>query len=234
MLHRGFRARLGEAAASHAGTALFALALDLPTITLISGYAIMRGMAEAGAPPGNIIPAPVLQRVADVCSGWRADGTMVARVSAAEGGPTVDCPPAPDLARPDDPAAWHEMPVLAPHQMRRRRRMDVTRVGDEFVLDATFRDSYADREGTEVVLHEYTVAGWLDADLRLTEIVARPHVLPYGECPLAAPRVAALVGTRAPDIRDAVKRELAGIAGCTHLNDLLNHLTDVPELVAHL
>jgi hypothetical protein len=36
------------------------------------------------------------------------------------------------------------------------------------------------------------------------------------------------------DFRDAVLATLPGTLGCTHLNDVLRALADVPTLVAHL
>jgi hypothetical protein len=59
-------------------------------------------------------------------------------------------------------------------------------------------------------------------------------VLPFIECPGAVTNAAKLVGTPLPLIREAVLRDLRGTAGCTHLNDALRALAEVPKLVEQL
>ena len=43
-----------------------------------------------------------------------------------------------------------------------------------------------------------------------------------------------LLDTPLPELRDKVLAELKGTAGCTHLNDALRALAEVPVLVQHL
>ena len=57
-----------------------------------------------------------------------------------------------------------------------------------------------------------------------------PRVLPYDECPLAVRNVAALAGLPLSELRGAVLERLRGPLGCTHLNDMLRALADVPVL----
>jgi hypothetical protein len=121
--------------------------------------------------------------------------------------------------------------------MRRRRRIDVGGLlprqnGNDLVeVDAMFRDSYGEPDGTEVVLHEYGLQATLDPDgLVVRSIEAVPAVLPFGECPLAAANVEDLVGRAIGDFRTAVREQLTGIRSCTHLNDMLRVLADVPYL----
>ena len=57
-----------------------------------------------------------------------------------------------------------------------------------------------------------------------------PRVLPYDECPLAVGHVAAMAGLPLSELRGAVLELPRGPLGCTHLNDMLRALADVPEL----
>ena len=46
--------------------------------------------------------------------------------------------------------------------------------------------------------------------------------------------ISRLLGARLPELRQAVLEELPGTLGCTHLNDALRALAEVPVLVNHL
>jgi hypothetical protein len=70
--------------------------------------------------------------------------------------------------------------------------------------------------------------------LQLLSVEAEPRVLPFVECPGAAMNASRLLGTPLPELRDRVLAELKGTAGCTHLNDALRALAEVPVLVKHL
>jgi len=43
-----------------------------------------------------------------------------------------------------------------------------------------------------------------------------------------------MVGTPLADMREEVLTRLPGVAGCTHLNDALRALAEVPALTRHL
>ena len=237
----GFRAQVAAVLPGERGTPLGLLLDDLPGATLISGYVRVRSEAQAGLPTGSSVPAAALDAMTDVCSGWRAGGRAMASVASGDGIPLQDCPPAPDLAGGEgspDPLAWHDIGPLAPGTMRRRRRIDVGGATpcengkDRPVeVDAMFRDTYGEPDGTEVVLHEYGLQAVLDpAGLVVQTIEATPAVLPFGECPLAASNVEDLVGRAIGDFRSAVREQLRGIKSCTHLNDMLRVLADVAYL----
>lgn len=118
--------------------------------------------------------------------------------------------------------------------MRRARRIDV-RVTDHIEIDSMFQDSATTPQGGRVAVHEYHVHA--TADWRtgcLTRVSADPRVLPYVECPLAASNVDRLVGVPLADLRSEVLERLKGIDGCTHLNDALRALAEVPVLAGHL
>jgi hypothetical protein len=224
----GFRAAAVNAVpdARRASDLLYLLLDDLPVATLVSGYALQR----AGLIPG--IPRERLTPTIDLCSGWRAGGTLMQIVDTSGAPPMTLGPPAPTLERADDPDAWHALPDPAPRTVRRRRRIDLSG-RDELHVDAMFRDSHFDDDGVETVVHEYALRATIDPRaLTITGAVATPRVLPYVECPSAAASTTRLVGLRLDEIRDRVRSEFVGTSTCTHLNDLLRSLEDVRGLLA--
>jgi hypothetical protein len=68
-------------------------------------------------------------------------------------------------------------------------------------------------------------------ELVVTDLVATPRVLPYPECPGAAPNVTWLLGQPLPELRTKVLEILRGTNCCTHLNDALRALADVAALL---
>lgn len=215
----GFRRVVEDAHAAPEREPVSVLLFDLPTGALIAGYAEIRSRTLAGISPGDIMGPAVLPYVEEVCAGWATDGHMVTSIRGGEGIPIQDCPDAPSLGD-----GWHPIPALDVGWLRRRRRIDLAPDG---VIDAMFRDSYAEPDGRETVLHEYAVTGAVDADGVVTALNATPRVLPFGECPLASRNVDRLLGSPGRDLRRAVRDHLAGTAGCTHMNDLLASIGDV-------
>jgi hypothetical protein len=198
------------------------------------------GGAGTGAPAGDTT-APAAGRPARiggpgpaVCIGHVAGGVMARRT--AEGRPLLgQGPPAPDLGRDDDPLAWHELPPLPPRSMRRRRRIDVWRDAGGVHVDTHFRDSHVEADGVETAVHEYEIVAEIDpADLAVRAIEVRPRTLPGPDCPGAAASAQRVVGRPVGDLRDLVRTELRGETTCTHLNDQLRSLADVPALLAAL
>jgi Protein of unknown function (DUF2889) len=140
-----------------------------------------------------------------------------------------------DISESDDPLAWHEFPERPEVCMRRHRRVDMWREGDSLFVDAFFRDSCWEPDGTELALHEYTVDAEVDAATHtLRAVHAQPHVLPFPECQWAAPHVDLLIGTPVAGFRTSVQETLAELQCCTHLNDMLRCLAEVPSLAAAL
>ena len=225
LVRAGFRARVDQAMPTDTqGSPLFVLLDDLPVATLISGYARLydgdldKHQADARA---NMV---------DVCSGWRADGLMIRSIGTTG---RMPIPVGPDAPPPetDDPLAWHHLAPLPTGSMRRRRLIDVS-PGNVQSLEifATFRDTFVGADGVQRVLHEYTLVAIVDAEGRITSCVATPRVLPWNECPHAAASASRLVGQHAADIRRAM-RGVRGVGTCTHLNDLLRSLGDIPYLI---
>ena len=119
--------------------------------------------------------------------------------------------------------------------MRRARRIDVWAGRGEIVVDAMFRDSCWRPDRTEVAVHEYCLEATIDATTgTLTSVRADPRVLPYPECPPAAGNVARLEGVRVAELRTVVLERLRGVDCCTHLNDALRSLAEVPTLAVAL
>lgn len=225
----GFRRRLAAvgAAGPAAGTPLYQLLDDVPGATLVSGAAWQRWYDMDRYLE---IKADVRQRVmTDVCTGYQRgssalqlDGTLRWH---------QDRQPAVDIEAVDDDLAWHSHARPEGVTMRRARRIDVWADGQVVRIDAFFQDSSTLPEGGRQSIHEYTLSAAADLGTGTVRAVTPvPRVLPYDECPLAVVNVAALVGLPLGELRGAVLERLRGPLGCTHLNDMLRALADVPEL----
>lgn len=213
-----------------AGTALALLLDDLPVAALISGYALL----YVGAIPSD---AANLSMKSDICSGWRAGGTMMTSVRAGHGVPVTVGPSAPASAddRSADPLGWHDIAPLPIGSMRRRRLIDVHPAGGVWEVTAMFRDTHVDADGAETILHEYALTATVDAATQMfIACAAVPRVLPWVECPVAAGSADRLTGQSVGQVRSFVRSELRGTSTCTHLNDLLRSLGDVGALAARL
>jgi len=238
----GFRAALIEVVTGQSviGRPVYQLLDDVPVATLISGFSpqyalAARGAWDVGARTMKLRKPDGLDLIqqADLCAGWKTDGTIIRGL--AEGlPPVVTGPDAPPLDTDDDPYAWHQLPGDLPaHAMRRRRRIDVAPGGDDapLVVDAMFRDSHVDDEGNETIVHEYTVVLHVDpVTYHVITAHATPRVLPWFECPEAAGSAARLIGDSLDGLRARVRAEFVGTSTCTHLNDALRALEDVPAL----
>ena len=194
---------------------------------LISGYSLLY--------TGAVNPAPGdLSFQADVCAGWRSDGTMMVSIGRGDGVPVPVGPAAATLEPQDDPLSWHPIETLAPGAVRRRRLVDVAG-GPRPQVWAMFSDTHVDDNGRETVLHQYVVEAEVDAaGETLLSCRATPKVLPWNECPEAAGSAERLAGVPLEDIRSLVGADLKGTSTCTHLNDLLRSLGDLPALLATL
>jgi hypothetical protein len=232
----GFRRRLAATGAAGptvtaAGTPLNQLLDDVPGATLVSGAAWQRW---CDTDRYLEIKADVVRRVmTDVCTGYQQgssalqpDGTLRWQQGRQ---------PAVDIDAVDDDLAWHAHPSPDGVTMRRARRIDVWLAGRVIRIDAFFQDSSTLPEGGRQSIHEYTLTA--EADLETGTVRALtpvPGVLPYDECPLAVGHVAALAGLPLSGLRGTVLERLRGPLGCTHLNDMLRALADVPALARHL
>ena len=180
------------------------------------------------------IKIDVKQRVmTDVCTGYQQDSSALHPDGTLRW--RQDREPAVDIEAVDDELAWHGHASPADVTMRRARRIDVWVTGPVLHLDAFFQDSSTVPEGGRQSIHEYTLTAEADLESRiLRSVTPVPRVLPYDECPLAVRNVWALTGLPLSELRAAVLERLRGPLGCTHLNDMLRALADVPGLASQL
>lgn len=231
----GFRAALRSALPGEreAGTVLHQLLDDLPNALMVSGHALAVGLSPADRLAVRQ-GAAAAQR-GDICAGWITGGTIMTEVAGTGIPPPFLGPAAPGLLVPDDPLAWHPLDTLPPTGIRRARRIDVWLDGEAIAAEAFFRDSHVDGDSFEEVVHEYTVHASVDAQtLCFTAVRAEIGVLPFAECPAAAASAGRLVGQAVTDLRSRVRGDFTGPSTCTHLNDILRSLEDLPALIRAL
>lgn len=160
-------------------------------------------------------------------SGLRIDGPP-RDVASADAG---------DVRNPGDPQGWHALSDHDGPGFRRARRIDTTHDESAGVLriDSAFQDSAAKPDGGRIAIHEYLLRATVDAaSLEILTLEPEARILPFSECPGAVTNTQRLIGKRLPDIRDEVLELLRGPQGCTHLNDALRALADVPTLAGYL
>jgi hypothetical protein len=224
-----FRARLATLAGAglDPGSLASAMLDDLPTVRLISGYALMMEQPQVFPPPSDR-RSPMV----GICAGWAPGATADRRVQAGTpllaGLPAAPAPASMIAAATD----FHPEPPARAGSMRRRRILDVTPRGDGLEVFQYFRDSYLDAALREGSLHEYVVRASVSADdaFVLTGIDVEPRALPFPDCPLGSRHVTDLLDTSLHEIDGTVRTGLSGTRGCTHLNDVLRFLRYVPVL----
>lgn len=139
--------------------------------------------------------------------------------------------------RAGDPLAWHDLVWFdnAPNQSR-LRYMDVWREAGKVEVMWGFQDSAAfPHTDLRRLFHEYRGRATVDPDSFLLEHVEMEFgALPYSICQAAAVTPRKLVGRSVREFRTAVIEVLKGTSGCTHLNDSLRTLHDVPAMVEAL
>lgn len=178
--------------------------------------------------------ARMMEQRIDVCWGLRAGNSGVRPEGPSY--PVADAD-AGDLINPADPAGWHAFHEEEGPGFRRARRIDVLRDDSlgKLRIDSAFQDSARARDGGRIAVHEYLLRATCDLDtLEILELEAEPRILPFAECPGVVGNAVRLMGKRLDAIRDEVLALLRGPEGCTHLNDALRALADVPRLVATL
>jgi hypothetical protein len=215
------------------GSPLHLLLDDLAGATLIAGFAYVRWADRLPEIRERVKEAP-RRYMRDICSGFR-DGASTLLDDGTMAGHSQHVAVVSSLSDPGDAIGWHDLGEHPPMAMRRARRIDVWPDDGSLRIDAMFRDSCWDPDGTEVAVHEYHIAAMSDrATGELLSITADPRVLPYLECPLAAPNASRLVGTDLRNFRREVLQQLRGPDCCTHLNDALRSLAEVPVLANSL
>lgn len=225
------------------GSPLHLLLDDIAGTSLIAGFGWTRSQVEPSDRREEKEPTQFgIRKGKVICSGLRPDGWSQAHASRGIWS-VHSLVPAGDLERESDPDGWHTFPDDPDVGMRRHRRIDLRRdtesedgrAGDRLFVDAFFRDICWEPDGSQMALHEYTVEAEVDADTHRTRsISATPRVLPYPECQWAAPHANALVGRPVSSFRTEVQATLTELKACTHLNDMLRCLAEVPSLARHV
>ena len=173
-------------------------------------------------------------KMLDICTGF-AEGSSALDADAMDRPGFRDPVEVGPLADPQDPAGWHEMPEQSGPAMRRARRIDVWREGEMIKVDAGFQDSGTSPRGGRRGVHEYRVHAEIDRETgAVLALQCLPLILPFPECPGASVKAVRMVNQRIGDFRNSVLEILPGTLGCTHLNDVLRALADVPVLAQRL
>jgi Protein of unknown function (DUF2889) len=220
-----------------AATPLYLLLDDIAGASLVAGWAWSQWdpdwLSNARAALKGFDLEKAFRSRTGICSGFARDSSAFNQSTDRSG------TPAPDLRHPDDPEGWHVFSAQDGVGMRRARRVDVW-LDQTIVIDSAFQDSAtmppgATPSGGRSVVHEYRLRATADPDsFHILSAEAEPRVLPFVECTAAAANVSRLVGVPLPELRERVLAELRGTAGCTHLNDALRALAEVPALIEHL
>lgn len=215
------------------GDPLYLLLDDIAGASLVGGFVMFKWrdalpeLADLGARMKG-------RQMIGICSGFRPGASSLDDEGYQSGIPHRVQTVSP-IEDPQDPWSWHQLDEHPPMAMRRSRRIDVWLDGDALEVDAMFRDHCWQPDGTEIAVHEYRVLATGDRRSGLlTSVVAEPRVLPYAECPAAASNVGAVEGVAMADLRQEVLRRLQLTDCCTHLNDALRALAEVPVLATAL
>ncbi len=227
-----------------AGTPLYFLLDDLAGTSLIATWAWThwgRGGKKKAANQvsrsANKIELEALaqqahiERFQNVCTGFSRDSNALLNFYNIE----QNCQKVAPLLHPDDPLGWHHMPLHRGVSMRRARRIDMWQEDHAIQIDAMFQDSASAPDGSRSAVHEYTLQLEVNSsELTITSLKAEPRVLPYKECPAAAANIGRLKGAPIQELRTVVLEKLQKQEGCTHLNDALRSLAELPTLLTQI
>jgi hypothetical protein len=217
------------------GTPLYLLLDDIAGASLVSAWAWSQWRTDWNH---SVTKGPEAsaqrQKMEGVCIGFSPDSpVMVGTDDDRIENPRIVLP----LDSGPDPLAWHLMP--APDEAgpvaRRARRIDVHIEDGKIVVSAHFQDSATRPDGQRMAVHEYLLSATIDrSSLAIEALEAEPRVLPFAYCPAAILNIGRLLGTPVGDLRRTVVAELARTEGCTHLNDMLRSLAEVPSMLESL
>jgi hypothetical protein len=212
-----------------AGSTLYLLLDDVSGTSLIGGIAWSRWPDKQANRP-----APRISReMASVCIGFRPGSQALIEIDQPRR--VLRSQPVGPLVHPDDPLGWHELPELPDVSTRRARFIDVWLDDGQVMVESGFQDSAGDPDHGRIAIHEYRLRASADQEtMTLRSLDPDARVLPFRECPAAVATSSELIGLPFGTLREAVLEKLARTNGCTHLNDALRALADVPVLVEHL
>ena len=223
------------------GTPMHLLLDDFSGASLVAGWAwsrwhtdwiekSRRDYLEANGGRGSL-----MRKMEGICAGF-APGSSALTEDGTSNQTDQSATPVPPLNNPDDPQSWHPLNAQEGVGMRRARRIDVW-LEDVIHIDVGFQDSSTSPNGApeRIAIHEYRVAATADPEtFQLLSIDVDPRILPYRECPNASPNAKRMEGAALAGFRLDVLDKLPGTLGCTHLNDVLRSMADVPQLARTL
>lgn len=215
---------------AEAGTPLYLLLDDIAGASLIAGFAysqwVDRDLLIKAASAGPV------RSMEGICTGFQPGSGALMPDGSSKWNHQVQL--VEPLPRVDDPIGWHAYEEVTGIAMRRARRIDV-HIDDTITIDSMFQDSATRPTGDRVAVHEYRLTATADRTTgELLTIDADPRVLPYDECPLASLNVGKILGTPLPELRSVVLEKFSKTEGCTHLNDAMRALAEVPALIRAL
>lgn len=218
------------------GTPLYLLLDDAAGASLVAGWAWSQWMedwlAHAGGGGDDRDIAERRRAMAGVCIGFSPESPVM--IDGDVGQQPLNRPVGP-LDTNGDPFAWHALTPQDGPSARRARRIDVSLDGDLIRVDAHFQDSAPTPAGGRMAVHEYLVSATVDrATMTMRNLDADPRILPFGYCPAATLNTGRILGTKVADLRQTVLRQFPKVEGCTHLNDTMRALAEVPVLAAQL
>lgn len=227
----GLRGTIAAALADEAaaGTPLYSLAEDVPGTSLICDFAWAR-WPEYRADELRI-ELEARSQMQGVCMGFAPGGSSLSEQPTTISRKNL----VPSPVHPQDPQGWHELPVSGGVDMCRIRRIDVWHDNGFLHVDAMFQDSGSAPGNTREAAHEYSLTATIDAQREiLVDVQPRAHILPYRECPGAIANVHRVLGTPLSELRLKVLQTLRRTDGCTHLNDAVRALAELPRLARPL
>jgi len=214
------------------GTPLYLLLDDISGASLVAGFAWSQWTtAWKGADPKRVA-RPSME---GVCIGFAPGTSALDEVGSEMMTHRIQI--VPPLLNPADPHGWHHLTDLPEVSMRRARRIDVWRdpVDGTIMIDSGFQDSAGNPDHGRVAVHEYVLRATADPEtLTLTSVDPEARILPFLSCPAAVQTASKVLGTPLGELRATVLERLARTQGCTHLNDALRALAEVPVLLEQL
>ena len=221
----GLRRRLQDILRDQAltGRPIALLLDDIVGCNIISGWVRTRWIADCAE---RIERLGNLSRMENVCIAFKSgsqamrDGNYIDKVDYVE-----------PIQIGEDEHAFHALSPDRDRTMRRLRRVDVWREGEMLAVDAMFQDSAVLRGTRRAAVHQYRLYAMIDARTEtLVSVTAVPIILPHNECHNAPATLEGLIGLPMAELRIRILRQLRGPLGCTHLNDAMRALAEVPVL----
>ena len=214
------------------GSPLYLLIDDLAGASLVSNWALFTAGYRRLDNVSDADMQQLIEQQSGVCIGFRP-GSSALDPNRPIGDRQNSALVAP-LHHPHDAQGWHPLHYGGDLSFRRARRIDLWQDGDIFI-DTCFQDSAARPSGEREAVHEYSLTVRADPEtLMIKSIEATPHILPFPECPNAIESVHKMIGQPLADMRNAVLETFPRVKGCTHLNDCMRSIAEVPVLVAAL